>query len=343
MNYASKTHRLLTVGAFLLAITPLLTLAQSDELTATSTVSEPEPAVAYSLQRLVGDEVIGDFVLSPSKIELEIPAGESRIANLSVSNRIGETHTFSLDVEDMTGTDDLERSVVLLGDDTGPYTLKDYISIPNTEFELDHNLKATIPVTVSVPADAEPGGRYGSVLVRTVTQPATDGEGTTAPGSAIVSRIGALFFVTIPGDIATAGELKDFATIPEQSWFARGPIDFAITYENTGSVHTNPYGEIRIMNMLDEEVGFIQLDPWFVLPNAVRLREVTWDRELLFGRYTAVLKLNRGYDDVVDEMTVTFWVLPWQYVAGAFVGVFILFLFVRGFFRTFEFRRKSSS
>jgi hypothetical protein len=94
--------------------------------------------------------------------------------------------------------------------------------------------------------------------------------------------------------------------------------------------------------MFGEEVGFVELAPWFVLPQSLRLREVTWDREWLLGRYTATARINRGYDDVVDEMSVTFWVLPWKVVAGTFTVLFIIFFSFRAFFRAFEFKRKGS-
>ncbi|MFT5036704.1 MAG: hypothetical protein ACI9VM_000267 [Candidatus Azotimanducaceae bacterium] len=325
---------------------PLLAHAQENaEVASTSEVTViVEPAVApYKLEALIGDKILGDFVLSPGKVELEIAPGESKTVLLGVSNRMAEARIFNFDVEDVNGSKDINRSVLLLGDDTGPYTLKDYISIPHATFELDRNLRAVVPVTVSIPEDAEPGGRYGSVLVNTLTQQANTGlESNTAPSPAIVSRIGALFFVTIPGEANESGGLQDFSTFNNQKWFQNGPIDFQMVYENSGSIHLNPYGELRIWNMLNEEVGFVELEPWFTLPQSLRLRDVSWDRELLYGRYTATLKLNRGYDDIVDEQTITFWVIPWKIVLGGLAVLFVLFFITRGFFRKFEFKRKDN-
>jgi hypothetical protein len=196
-------------------------------------------------------------------------------------------------------------------------------------------------VTISIPADAEPGGLYGSLLVSTVSQEAKTGDGAgTLPQSAVVARIGTLFFITIPGDVAKEGKLKQFSTAPEKSIFQRAPIRFGMLFENTGSIHLAPYGEIRIKNMFKEEVGFMEIDPWFVLPRAQRLREVEWNRDLLFGRYTATAYINRSYDDVVDEMSYSFWVLPWRPLAAAFLVLFITFFLIRAFFKNFEFRRK---
>jgi hypothetical protein len=93
-------------------------------------------------------------------------------------------------------------------------------------------------------------------------------------------------------------------------------------------------------NMFGHEVGFVELEPWFVMPASLRLREVSWDNDFLFGRYTAVAKVNRGYDDIVDEQSVVFYVLPLRIVLGA-AGTLFVFFFILYFTKTrFEFRRK---
>lgn len=307
-----------------------------------SPVSAPAQA-GYTTEMLssVSDSVPGDFVVGPGKTELNVAPGTSKTVEIIVSNRTGEEREFELFVEDATGSDDPTVPVVLLGDDTGPYTLKNYIQLPVKTLTLDHNERARIPVVVSVPLDAEPGGRYGSVLVTTVSKKADIREANgAAPSSAIISRVGTLFFLTIPGDTVIEGELNSFATVPDQQFFADGPINFQILFENKGALHLNPYGEIRITNLFNEEVGFVELDPWFALPKSLRSREVSWNRELLIGRYTATAFINRGYDDIVDEQSVTFWVLPWKLIAPVFIGLFLVFFIIRFMAKNFEFKRK---
>jgi hypothetical protein len=287
------------------------------------------------------ESVVGDFVVGPGKVDLTIEPGQLRTIQMTVTNRTGELRRFNIETEDAEGTDDIQQPIRLLGDDRGPYSIKDYLSFPHASFELAHNQRAIIPVTISIPEDAEPGGLYGSVLVNTISVEAEPGDTLgTVPQSAIIARIGTLFFVTVPGDVLHEGALLNFSTVPEQSYFQSGPIHFGILFENTGVIHLAPYGELRITNLLGEEVGWVELDPWFILPNSLRLREVTWDREWLFGRYTATVNINRSYDDVIDTMEYTFWVLPWKVIAVVFSVLFIIIFLFRAFFRKFEFRRK---
>lgn len=327
------------------AQTPVPVSTSTEVAVATSTTSATPPTSDdswFTSDWVTGPGVdSGDFVVGPGRFEITIQPGQTVVRELLVTNRISENRTFELVVEDVAGGSD-GASVQLLGNERGPYTLKDYISFPSSRFTLGLGERAKIPVTISIPPDAEPGGRYGSVLVTTIRDDG-DKNADEAPAtrSPIIARIGSLFFITVPGDIERAGETTGLSLIENHWWYEKGPINLAITYENTGSIHLAPYGELRVNNMFGEEVGFSQLDPWFVLPKSLRTREITWDREFLLGRYKATVFINRGYDDVVDTHTVTFWVLPWKIVGGTFLVIFIIFFSIRTFFRTFEFKRKS--
>ena len=296
----------------------------------------------YPRETLPGQEVQSDFVVGPGKFELELAPGESETVEIIISNRMGQGELFEFQTEDAVGSKDGSAAVSLLGERTGPYSLKDFISVPYEKFYLEHGQRVRVPVTVAIPADAEPGGWYGSLLTLITSDPNQSAGVTGAkPGSTIISRIGTLFFVTSPGNINREGSLIDFSTLSGKRVFLDGPIDLGLTYENTGSVHLSPYGRITITNIIGEEVGLVDMQPWFILPKSLRTKEVSWDREFLIGRYQATVELNRGYDDIVDEMTFTFWVLPWKIMLVAFAATFIFFLILRFIFTRFEFKRKN--
>lgn len=339
MNYLASRYFVSTLLFVAFSCAPLsLVLAQeSSSATGDSEVT----IMPYPTESLPSAEVYRDFVVGPGKFEIELAPGESKIVELVVSNRMGEKKRFSLTAEDMTGSTDPTQAVKLLREEKGPYTLKDYISVPQTEFDLEHGMRARIPVTVSLPPDAEPGGRYGSLLVSIISS--SNGEGDTSgavPGSVVISRIGTLFFVTNPGEVTQELKLVDFTTAGERKVFTKGPINFSLVSENTGSMHTTPYGEVRIFNMLGAEVGFFELEPWFVMPQSLRLREVAWNRELLMGKYTAVAKVNRGYGDIVDEKSITFWVVPVKLLFGLAVVLLSFFVILHFILSRFEFKRK---
>jgi hypothetical protein len=293
----------------------------------------PAAADVYRVTQLDGDQNFGDFVVGPGKFDLSLAPGSAQTVEILVTNRSGVEKVFTLTTEDMAGSSNLEQPTVLLGENEGPYTLRDYLNVAAERFTIEPGQRVTVPITVDIPADAEPGGRYGSLLVQTESVgAATAGQ----PSAAVVSRIAVLFFVTTPGELNREGSLIDFTTVPDMSFFTSGPITFGLLYENTGTVHTNPAGEILITNMFGQEVGYLEVLPWFSLPQSLRLREVEWARESLLGRYTATTNVYRGYEDengepIIDTRSVSFWVVDWVILAvtaAVFFTLFILFRFV---------------
>ena len=320
-------------------------LTEIDNTSTSSLVSNPtlptNDAPWFEIEQLTGDRVNqGDFVVGPGRIELEVKPGQTIVEYISVSNRISDNRTFELTVEDISGSNESDEAVVLLGDAKGPYTVKDYISFPEKTFKLNLGERARIPITITIPPNAEPGGFYGSVLVQTVQTDESEGTDSPVPRSPIIARVGTLFFLTVPGNVNKEGVTKEISLPDNKWWYEKGPIKLNVLYENTGSVHLNPYGELRVKNLFNEEVGFIELEPWFALPQSFRTKNITWDREVLFGRYTATAYVNRGYDDIVDEVTVSFWVLPWKIIGGTFLIIFLIIFGIRTFLKRFEFKRR---
>lgn len=321
------------LGLVLLCL-PVLVFAQNS----TSTTEAVKPQ--FITETIPGTDVqIGDFVVGPGKLEVTVRPGETVVREITVTNRIDTNRTFEFHVEDMSGSASGDEAVVLLGDQNGPYSLKNFVTVPAPHITLGLGERARVPVTITMPADAEPGGYYGAVLVSTIQDKDTEVDNTIAR-SPIVARIGTLFFITVPGEASKNANFERFSTIDNKQFYSKGPLNFGITYNNTGSVHLNPYGEMRITNIFGAEVGFVELDPWFVLPKSLRTREVTWNREFLLGVYKVTANINRGYDDIVDTKSFYVFVLPWQVVLPVLILLVLLVSLLRWFFNKFEFRRK---
>lgn len=323
----------------LIGVSPAYAQTALDQVTTTSTdlVTVPDTDW-YEVEKIFGRVDVGDFVVGPGRTEIALQPGETVTRELFVTNRISERRTFKLSVEDIRGTADGSAALQVVEGERGPYSVRDYISFPEDAITLDLGERARIPVTISVPADAEPGGFYGSILVSTIRLGSDGSE--VAPRNPIIARVGSHFFLTIAGDVTTSGQTLGLNTLPSQYWYESGPLTFGISYENNGSIHLNPYGELSVTNFMGEEVGYVELDPWFVLPQSIRTREIKWDRDFLFGRYTARATVNRGYDDILEEVQVTFWVLPWKLLALLFGTVFLVTMLFRLFFKNFEFKRR---
>lgn len=301
-------------------------------------VSFVSNANAYTMEPLPDNSVQSDFVVGPGKIELFMDPGETKTVELTVSNRMGEEKTFLLSEEDFVGSSNPEQTVVLLGDDAGPYSLKSVINYGSSTIDIPHATKVRIPVTITLPADAQPGGLYGSVLVSTATKKdRPDNTSAAEASSPIITRIGTLFFVRVNGEVKEQGRMTDFYVLGRKSLIAQtNPLLFGINFENTGSVHLAPRGTVKITNMLGSTVGNIEVEPWFAMPNSLRYREVAWKTPFMFGRYTAEASILPGYGEIPDVMTVSFWVIPWKILAIVLVGLFVIIMGLRFIFSRFS-------
>lgn len=296
------------------------------------------PVLAYDIEPVQIDESRRDFVVGPGKVDLMLQPGESKVIEVMVSNRTGLDREFEIKFQDFVGSRDVNSTVVFT-DEKGANTLKDYISVSEKVFFLKNGQRARIPVTVSLPFGSEPGGRYAMILVSTLTplDKSSDDAGVKS-GVPVITQTGTLLFVTVPGEIKREGSLADFTTRAKKWIFSTANnVFFEIVFDNTGLIHLRPSGIISVKNILGQEVRRLEIDPWFAMPQALRLREVglTTDGGSLFmlGRYTAEAKIFRDYDNLYDTKTLAFWVIPWKILLIIFLVLVVLITLITLVFR----------
>lgn len=282
-----------------------------------------------------------DFVVEPGKTEIFINPGESVDKSIVITNRIGKNVKFKLTTEDMVGTSDSQSPIKLLGDEKGPYSLKNFIQPEITEFSLDLGERIVIPVKVSIPLDAEPRGYYGALIVSNEPDVLSEGDRAKEGQARLVSRIGALFLLRINGEGKESGSIEDFKVIgPQKPFYEERPSGFEISFNNSGNVHLVPHGKIIIRNILGKDVGAIPVDAYFSLPDSIRYREVLWEEGTGLGRYTANLSLFPGYGNENQEASISFWIIPWKILVATFVGLVIIISFIYYVLTRFELKKK---
>ncbi len=268
----------------------------------------------------------GSFVVKPAKVELSGAPGTTLDATITLKNDLGAPATFAISFEDVVGSENPDDPVTLLGVKRGPYPLRDLLRGPKTISLLSGEEKR-IPVTISIPPDASPGGLYGSVIFTPVRQ---KGAGNVIPDS----RIGVLFFLRVDGESREEGVLKDVSYEGGRVVFGMPEADtvFAILFENTGTVHLNPYGTLTVAPLVGESVQ-LPIDPWYVLPKSARNRTLALGNALSYGPNTFELTLHRGYKDETDVRSLRVWIFPSLNAIGitlAIMSVLLFFILRRG-------------
>lgn len=204
-----------------------------------------------------------------------------------------------------------------------PFSLSSWISFEPQRFNLEPREEKAIKFSIKVPQNAEPGGHYAAIIAKSENP-----TGPTGVGVGIVQRVASLVLLTVTGQ--TKEELKVIGFQTSKNYYEKGPVDFAVRFENTGTVHLKPNAKITIYNILKRKVAEIPLEARNILPSSIRKIEAQWAPKWLFGaKYIAVLSGTYGKaDNPLEETIISFWAFSWK-VGIAIILIIIFFWITR--------------
>lgn len=269
--------------------------------------------------------------VTPPLIQLTIGPGESWQSALKIVNTNSYEVTYYATPVDFeaAGEDGKPEFIPLLDTSEAASTLGHWIEITSEPVAVPAGTSREVPFTVRIPENAPPGGHYAAVLVGTMPGDVVfEGSGVKVSGF-----VSSLLFVRIKGDIEEKGRIREFRSVA--SLYQSPKADFVLRFENVGTTHLRPQGDITLYNMWGKERGKVQLTQKSgfgnVLPDSVRRFAFSWEGEqsiLDIGRYSAVVTLAYGDDQKQNtSATAYFWVVPVVPVSitlGSLLGFIIL-------------------
>ena len=259
------------------------------------------------------------ITISPLTFELTANPGDTLTNKLKVYNPTDSIISIKMEVEDFKPVGETGQ-VVVESEEEIIYSLKRWVKTEPIEFTLEPREQKFIDFIISVPENAEPGGKYGSVLAST-----TGVIGEMPVGLAIGQKVGALLLLTISGEVREDLTIKEFLA---PSFLEYGPVPFAIRFENRGTVHVRPRGFVTITNWWGKKVADVEFSQLNVIPGAIRKIETSWQNKWLFGKYTAMLVGSYGTANLpFNPPVLTFWAFPWKIALGIFLVLVLIFTF----------------
>ncbi len=260
------------------------------------------------------------LTIQPIKISETLSPGDSVSGNILLTNASDGPVDVEVSTQDFIPVGGAD-SIQFVGRAPGVTSVKDWITVGSTQtFTFKLGESKQVPYTIVAPPNAEPGGHYGVVFFK-ATQPSPAGS------LKVGTQVGMLVLVTIPGNHLQKGEIRDFSA---PNFIQGGPVPFAITFENTGTVHFEPKGSIEISNMFGQKIASVDIGGQVVLPTSIKKLEEQWNVSgLLLGRYTAVANIIDGEGETLTSQSVSFWAFPIWYVGGFIVTLIALFFIIR--------------
>jgi hypothetical protein len=253
------------------------------------------------------------ITITPPRFELFANPGETLTEKIRVRNDTSSPVTYNIFLEDFATAGE-EGHVVLEEESVDTtYALSNWLTTTTNTLTLQPNEEVTFSFTITVPKNAEPGGHYASVLFSSGTE-------SPQPGAAAVTqRVGTLVLLRVSGNVVEEAKIETFQA---PSYAQSGPVNFVLRLTNQGNVHVQPKGTIIITNIFGRKVEEIPLNGANVLPAATRKMETVWDKNSIFGTFTATLVATYGQQNLPLTAATRFTVI--SITAAVVIGVTIL-------------------
>lgn len=266
------------------------------------------------------------LTISPVKLELAGDPGQVIQGDITLFNEENTTETLYSSFSNFEAR----------GESGTPFFLPEKVGLATwfktqDEIVLKPKQEKTVPFTIRIPKDAEPGGHFAAILWGTTPVKSSQG-GQVAVGG----RLGVLVFLKVSGEVKEGGGLLDFASKDSQKVFTSLPISFTYRFNNSGGDRVVPEGEIKITNLFGFTATVLPANKnaGSVLPGSARKFETVWVPETIssedltntgfwttvksewndfhFGWYTAKMTFLWGATKQSATMTYGFFILPWQ-------------------------------
>ncbi len=275
-------------------------------------------AAANTAQAPSSSAATQGFQISPPITTLNMNRGTSTQGNMKVTNLTAGTLTLAVSKENFVAQG--EEGQVALTDNADPlYSLAPYFTLSTSQVTVAPTATAQVNYTISVPLNAEPGGRYGSITFTSIPAALPSGQS----GAAVRQQLAGLILLRINGPTHEQLSIATFKT--DKSFYEYGPVTFTTRVQNEGNVHEKPSGQIVVKNILGVTTDKLALEQQYVLPGAVRRLTTKLNRHFMFGPYTATLTLHNGTIQTITAKA-SFTVLPYKLIILVVIILLILFL-----------------
>ncbi|MDD5039659.1 MAG: hypothetical protein PHY34_00750 [Patescibacteria group bacterium] len=284
------------------------------------------------------------ITLIPPSLEISLTPGQTSQTIVKLFNETANTLQLYTEARNFTAQG--ETGQPTFDFNAEQVGLSSWVSVEKGPIVIAPNERYEVPVTISTPSDADPGGHYASLFF-TSTPP-------EAGQIKISSKVGTLLLAKVAGDVSEQGSIAEFNVVGSKHVLNRPPVQFFARFKNTGNVHLRPTGTIAVSNMFGKVSDTIEFNAGrgATLRDSTRRYEAVWERgqvgdtagnawtafwkeygneknNFALGKYTAKLSVTAGTSDSVsDQASVSYWIIPWRVllVWGIVIVIAVLLL-----------------
>lgn len=270
------------------------------------------------------------LTLSPVRLELSGDPGTTLTGEFTVTNEQNTSQIIYPSYENFTSNGESGAPVFSdkkIGLDT-------WISVGPSQLSVGPGQSITVPYTITIPKDANPGGYFAAIFW-----------GTSSPSDttqvSIGAKIGMLVLLRVNGNILESAGITSFDRNDHGFFYTTLPVELRYTFRNSGGDRVEPHGTITIRDTFFVPSATLDANrvQGNVLPGSTREFTTDWVvykapepvsgffgtvryewQNFALGLYRARLDLAYGSDSHVNR-TAWFFVFPWQLLLCLCVGL----------------------
>lgn len=250
--------------------------------------------------------------VSPVRTDIEVALGMRKVVQITATNLDSKPVTVTPVANDFIAGDEKGTPALILDEtDRAPvHSLKRFLS-PLQTVTIPAKESVTVPVVVTVPADAQAGGYYGAVRFMP-SSPDGGGQVNVSPS------VASLILLRVPGDALEQLKLTHFSIFNDNAsgFYFQTPeaLQVYARFENIGNVQVAPQGKVVVSKKWSDAVWEhdfnIENPKGMILPDSAR----RWDIPLKdldgIGYYTVTATLVYGEKNSTVEVSHSFLVAP---------------------------------
>jgi len=273
------------------------------------------------------------LIVYPARQFLELNPGEKTSVVVNFVNQANEPISGYVKVVDFIVRDNQGTPELIENSQAAPekYAASSWFKTEYDKITLPANEKVTIQAQLTVPKNANPGGKYVAIYFQSQpTKLPTLTNQQYEAGTGISPRLASLIYIKVKGPIKESAFVTKFT--PKQSFFEYGPVEIETEILNRGDYHITPKGEITLTNFFGKVVEKSVLKEENIFPDTVRTFSNTLGKKWMIGRYRAYLTATYGEKNKVLTAFSEFWVFPWKITTIVILTLIIIILLVRHFY-----------
>ena len=263
------------------------------------------------------------IVVGPVRQELFLDPGETDNVEIRFYNQSEQPIVGSINVVDFV-VNDSDGGPKLIDDPAAAspkFSGAKWVSLPYSQITIAPTNRVSVPVTISIPTNAAPGGRYVAVYF----QPSGSGP-TKTSGTGVSSRVASLLYIRINGEITENALITRFFA---PNFFEYGPVSVSTEILNRGDYHIRPKAIVALTNVFGGLVDQVMLKEENIFPDTSRILETKVGPKWLFGRYKLSLMGSYGSSGKALEAVAYVWVMPWRVIAIVTLTLILAFILIK--------------